>query len=807
MASTEADESPKQNGETTGEPTESKAAETTSAGNVVSAVDKTAETKDEKPEEKASKNDDENEKPEAEEEKGQQEKDKDDDSGQEEENDNVSLNTADSRTRGGDTTDDGRKDSVFGSHIPDHLDEDTLRGMKDYLQNCRDTTELDDDEITSMMIRLDRNVENRARYAADFHPLEEIVDDEKIRKEVYKEEEEYMVSHEFIKEMHVKLQKKKKKRGYPDKRTLNWVKRAAGFNRKDHHLAHAAIGGFDDDDDEDGNDGGPKKIVPRRYTRGMARSTRMKKKEEFIFKDTIGLKSLLHCIKEMEPEQGPFPVPFECDAPKERHRRSRAHSDRKKKKRSRVASDDEEDDDDDDDSYIEGNKRSKARDRPSGPMVYPLVARFSEEDYNDGLARGDFLFGENRDILLIKITVDGEHVEEDDADSHTMHERKRELKRLRDRQYQKRKREQKLREQDRKSGSKYTTPIRSNSNKRQREDESHEDDERRQRRKSQKSRKSDGASRNLISARTGKNSISLALLDWQRRQMWSPNSGRRLAREDDQDISTKVAIPTQLAKCGIGYRLPPWESVNTASNMVEQSNYVEPPRGRHSDEIYAAWTHKLINCLNGSTRSWAIHEFFYSDIDRAWYDANPFVKDISKLGILPTTKLTRREWSVVRRMIPNRPRRFSKRFIFSQLRERNKYRDMVRELQQNPDQTNHTGYAIPAPIKVGATVTAFNKKYLILHRGTVLFYDAYSSRYLIQFERKELGTEFVSDTQVSSHGVPEILMPPAPSILTGAPEETALSNYIRVGELPYGTSFGPLSGTWIEFFLPSCRPC
>lgn len=126
---------------------------------------------------------------------------------------------------------------------------------------------------------------------------------------------------------------------------------------------------------------------------------------------------------------------------------------------------------------------------------------------------------------------------------------------------------------------------------------------------------------------------------------------------------------------------------------------------------------------------------------------------------------------------------------------------MVRQFQQNTDKANQTGFAIPAPIKVGATVTAYNKKFLILHRGTVLFYDPSSARYLVQFERKELGTEFVSDTEVASHGVPEILIPPAASILTGALNETAITHYAKIGRYPYGTSFGPLSGKFKIFVL------
>ena len=123
---------------------------------------------------------------------------------------------------------------------------------------------------------------------------------------------------------------------------------------------------------------------------------------------------------------------------------------------------------------------------------------------------------------------------------------------------------------------------------------------------------------------------------------------------------------------------------------------------------------------------------------------------------------------------------------------------MVRNLQAQPDMANTTGFAIPAPIRVGATVTAYNKKFLILHRGVVLYHDVHSAKYLVQFERRELGYEFCSDTEVASHGVPDILLPAAPSRLSDSPyPEVNGSTAAEEGGLPYGTSFGPLSGEFV----------
>jgi hypothetical protein len=162
------------------------------------------------------------------------------------------------------------------------------------------------------------------------------------------------------------------------------------------------------------------------------------------------------------------------------------------------------------------------------------------------------------------------------------------------------------------------------------------------------------------------------------------------------------------------------------------------------------------------------------------------------MGVLPHTKLTKRELSFVRRRIPDRPRRFSKRFIFQEVKKRNRYRNIVRQLQRCPDHPNPLGYGVPGPIRAGTTVTAYNKRLRILHRGVVLFHDRNAHGYLVQFERKELGFEFCPDTEVASHGVPEILVPPARHHLHGA---LRLDKHVSdVGTLQYGTRRGPRGG-------------
>ena len=175
------------------------------------------------------------------------------------------------------------------------------------------------------------------------------------------------------------------------------------------------------------------------------------------------------------------------------------------------------------------------------------------------------------------------------------------------------------------------------------------------------------------------------------------------------------------------------------------------------------------------------------------YDRNEFASDVAKLGVLPNMKLSRHEWSLIRRRIPNRPRRFSQRFIFEQLKQRNRYRSIFRQMQRNPNQSNPLNCDIPAPIRVGTTVTAYNKRLRILHRGIVLFHDVRAHGYLVQFERKELGYEFCPDAEVASHGVPEVLVAANDSWLNG----TSRMGNVRISEIgtmTYGTSRTTTSG-------------
>ena len=61
-----------------------------------------------------------------------------------------------------------------------------------------------------------------------------------------------------------------------------------------------------------------------------------------------------------------------------------------------------------------------------------------------------------------------------------------------------------------------------------------------------------------------------------------------------------------------------WEALDKARRKSEQPLTIEPVRKRHSNRVYGKWCNKLMMSLRSSGRIFARHEFFYSDIDRAW---------------------------------------------------------------------------------------------------------------------------------------------------------------------------------------------
>lgn len=286
-----------------------------------------------------------------------------------------------------------------------------------------------------------------------------------------------------------------------------------------------------------------------------------------------------------------------------------------------------------------------------------------------------------------------------------------------------------------------------------------------------------------------------SILDWRRRAQWTCS---KEGEQGDHGLFSSANGPVDA-----GYMMT-WETINPAPYVPNQPSSLDTPRRRHKDSTYAKWCSQLVHCLSTSGRNMAQHEWFYSDIDRAWYDHNEFAKDMERIGIPRDAKLTRTEWSLVRKHIRGngrKPRRFSKKYIQSQLSKLEAYRDHVRNVQSwsHVKDLPCWGYDVPAAIPVGATVTAFNKTARLLHRGLVLGKETGKGfcRYRVQFERKELGWEFCSDTEVASHGPPQIILPAYEKTLDG----TTLNVDTLPGKFPYGTAYGPLIGRFIGNYL------
>jgi DIRP len=129
------------------------------------------------------------------------------------------------------------------------------------------------------------------------------------------------------------------------------------------------------------------------------------------------------------------------------------------------------------------------------------------------------------------------------------------------------------------------------------------------------------------------------------------------------------------------------------------------------------------------------------------------------LGFSEDTPLSQNEWKRIRRLRKVVPRRFSKRFIASQLNERNDYRSKVRRIQSDSSTLYDFPYNVCIPNRIGSMVTAYCKRYHVLQRGSVLAYSPDKAMYLVEFENVHFGCEYCPDSDVASCGVPTRVIP------------------------------------------------
>ncbi|XP_063079050.1 protein lin-9 homolog isoform X1 [Engraulis encrasicolus] len=160
---------------------------------------------------------------------------------------------------------------------------------------------------------------------------------------------------------------------------------------------------------------------------------------------------------------------------------------------------------------------------------------------------------------------------------------------------------------------------------------------------------------------------------------------------------------------------------------------------------------------------WCIYEWFYSNIDKPLFEGdNDFclcLKD--SFPSLKTRKLTRVEWSTIRRLM-GKPRRCSSAFFAEERSALKTKRQKMRLLQQRkiadlsvckdlPD-------IIPLPLIIGTKVTArLRGVHDGLFTGQIDAVDTSAATYRITFDRSGLGTHTVPDYEVLSAEPPDTM--------------------------------------------------
>jgi hypothetical protein len=183
------------------------------------------------------------------------------------------------------------------------LDEGTLKILKDYLESRQFEKEtLEEDDVVELSIQTCQYANERTRYRQNLLEDTDMADSETFYDRVYKKEEFYALANEFLQtvsyEVHAIAEDSDTQ---IDTKTLRWVKRAAGLQRPydplDHQQPNPVV-------DSEVGDSDTSCIAPRRLTRGMARNTRVKRREKKRKKETEGLTALTAAIQELERDRG-----------------------------------------------------------------------------------------------------------------------------------------------------------------------------------------------------------------------------------------------------------------------------------------------------------------------------------------------------------------------------------------------------------------------------------------------------------------------------------------------------------------------
>ncbi|MCL7047351.1 hypothetical protein MKW94_017428 [Papaver nudicaule] len=185
-------------------------------------------------------------------------------------------------------------------------------------------------------------------------------------------------------------------------------------------------------------------------------------------------------------------------------------------------------------------------------------------------------------------------------------------------------------------------------------------------------------------------------------------------------------------------------SVRRVSNFSEDMGNKRPGKLTSQDGTLDI-KEKLSRCLSSPMlRRWCAFEWFYSAIDYPWFAKKEFVEYLNHVGLGHVPRLTRVEWGVIRSSL-GKPRRLSQQFLREEKEKLEQYRESVRT--HYTELRNGTRDGLPTdlarPLTVGQRVIACHPRTREFHDGSVLTVDR--NRCRIQFDRQELGVEFVMD--------------------------------------------------------------
>ncbi|KAL8121600.1 protein ALWAYS EARLY 3-like isoform X3 [Apium graveolens] len=213
------------------------------------------------------------------------------------------------------------------------------------------------------------------------------------------------------------------------------------------------------------------------------------------------------------------------------------------------------------------------------------------------------------------------------------------------------------------------------------------------------------------------------------------------------EISSSITCPRKEAgdSAMSGVHLPAADQVDITNKVGRRRKTMFGKALKYADSELSDRTKKLLNCFsNHQVRRWCSFEWFYSAIDYPWFAQREFVEYLLHVGLGHVPRLTHVEWGVIRSSL-GKPRRFSEQFLKEEKEKLNRYRNSVRthytELHSGTREGLPTDLA--RPLSVGQRVTAIHPKTREIHDGSVLTVD--HSRCRVQFDRPELGVEFVTD--------------------------------------------------------------